>query len=190
MESFKIVAVCVLLGIQGLAFGAEDDSYQFANLSWGADKEGVISKLSQNYTYLRDDEDGDLAFTGSLAGESVSLIAYMSNGSLARVIVAIDPDENEYLRTYKKFKSLLSDRYGRPVEDIEFYNSPYEKGDGYEEQAIRLSKGFLMTEWSARGGDSTLAALSTKAMSILVIYDTAEGEKEEGRRSAESASDL
>lgn len=190
MKNLKKIIFFTLLLTAGWALGEENESFQFANLSWGIEEEEVIQGLSQNYSFSQKTDDGDLMFTGTLAGESIVLIAYMSDNKLARIIVALSPDRNELLQTFGKFKSLLADRYGSPFQDDEIYNSPYEKGDGYEEQAIENSKGVLGSKWSKKQDGSSLSMISSKSLSILLFYDTSEGESEEARRSAESASDL
>jgi hypothetical protein len=166
------------------------DTYAFAGLSWGASEDTVRSKLAEKYTFRSKDKDGDLLFGGTIDGEDVSIVAYMSKGALARVVVVVEPDNNAMLRTYIRFKSVLSTKYGKPTDDDRYFSNPYEYGDGYEEQAVRNNKGSLSTKWRTALDGSSLGMLVFKTTSVRIFYDTPVGVAEEKERSSRSTSDL
>jgi hypothetical protein len=165
-------------------------SYRFANLEWGADEETVKLILTKNYTFVEKEADGDLRFDGEILSEKVTILAYMSEGKLVRVVLRVNPHSDDLRATYKRFKTSLIERYGKPVRDDEFYNRPYYKGDGYEESAIRLGKGALITEWKKHSDGTKLSMFAFRSDSIQIGYDTPAGAAEEKKRSSVTKSDL
>lgn len=48
---------------------------------------------------------------------------------------------------YNRYKSILTEKYGQPTNEYEFFSKPYYLGDGYELQALRLEKCYYATYW-------------------------------------------
>lgn len=166
------------------------ESFTFANIPWESSPNNVKEILSKRYNFIKQDNDGDLFFNGSIKSVPVTIVAIIANKKLVRIIISIEPENNLYRYTYRNFRDLLIEKYGQPIEDNEFYSSPYENGDGYEEQAIRNNKGFISTKWPKASDGSTIGMQSRNNLTIALFYDTKAGEEEEKRRASKTTSDL
>lgn len=56
---------------------------------------------------------------------------------------------------YNEIKSEINEKYYITEEDFEIYRSPYEKGDGYTESAIRLGKASFSAFWKYKNTNTT-----------------------------------
>jgi len=65
---------------------------------------------------------------------------------------------SESIPKYDNYRKVLFRRYGMPDTAIEYYESPYEKGDGKDIEAISTSNAFYFTEWQFK--DECLASVS------------------------------
>jgi len=59
---------------------------------------------------------------------------------------------------YENYRKVLFRRYGMPDTAVEYFVSPFEKGDGKEIEAISSDNALYLTEWLFN--DSCLASLS------------------------------
>ena len=59
---------------------------------------------------------------------------------------------------YDDYRKVLFRRYGMPDTAVEYFESPFQKGDGRELEAIRTENAFYFTEWEF--GDNNLASVS------------------------------
>jgi hypothetical protein len=59
---------------------------------------------------------------------------------------------------YENYRKVLFRRYGMPDTAVEYYEAPYQKGDGKEIEAIGAEKAFYFTEWQFN--DNCLASVS------------------------------
>jgi len=59
---------------------------------------------------------------------------------------------------YDNYRKVLFRRYGMPDTAVEYYETPYKKGDGKEIEAIGAEKAFYFTEWHFN--DNCLASVT------------------------------
>jgi len=59
---------------------------------------------------------------------------------------------------YDNYRKVLFRRYGMPDTAVEYFETPYKKGDGKEIEAIAAEKAFYFTEWHFK--DNCLASVS------------------------------
>jgi len=59
---------------------------------------------------------------------------------------------------YDNYRKVLFRRYGMPDTAVEFFETPYKKGDGKEIEAISTENAFYFTEWQFE--DHNIASLS------------------------------
>jgi hypothetical protein len=62
------------------------------------------------------------------------------------------------LPKYDNYRKVLYRRYGAPDTAVEYFETPYEKGDGKEIEAISTENAFYFTEWLFK--DNCLASVS------------------------------
>ena len=67
-------------------------------------------------------------------------------------------NEDLVMSKYNNFRLLLARRYGRPDTAVEFFESPFEKGDGREIEAIITENAFFFSEWEF--GNACLASVT------------------------------
>ena len=73
------------------------------------------------------------------------------------------------LSHYDKYRKVLFRRYGMPDTSVEYYTSPYKKGDGKVIEAIQTDNSFHFTEWVFT--DECLASVSIlKNISICLAF--------------------
>jgi hypothetical protein len=167
--------IAVLLMVPSLMV-AQQRSLTFASIPWGAGAAAVKQGMSQQgLTFTKIDEDGDLNFKGTLVGYSATAIALLNPaGQLVKTIVLIYVDDAKARQEYRDMKDVLSTKYGAPSNCFEYFKSPYEEGDGYEEQAIKLSKAVFTCFWgdpSHATGDGSISLEITTKLNLRLEYE-------------------
>lgn len=162
-------------------------AYRFANIPWGSDGETVKKMMiAQGLMFVKVDSDGDYAFQGTLAQYPAYAWGMMARGKLVKIAVRLATPDNKAREEYKQMKELLIAKYGSPAGSYEYFDSPYETGDGYEDQAIRLGKGHFFTMWSTvTGTDTSSLGLEINERLVVVIsYESPQWNAEADRRKA------
>jgi len=54
---------------------------------------------------------------------------------------------DDHVSTYQRYRQSLIKKYGEPSSSFDFFSSPYEKGDGYEDTALKSGKYTLTDYW-------------------------------------------
>lgn len=117
---------------------------------------------------------------GKLGGESVELLIVGSPKThlTSKLVVVYPTQETWYslLDNYQKVKKILTEKYGEPDKGYEFFESPYELGDGYELQAVKLEKCFYVKVWheTEKFPNQTLAVRISPSLHVSLIYENNE----------------
>lgn len=92
---------------------------------------------------------------------------------------------------YEDFKETYTKKYGKPSDSYEFFIDPYERGDGYELQAIKLEKGYYTTYWELEAGTIVVEidALSNSDGWVKLVYEDAAGCAIQEREKSQMISD-
>jgi hypothetical protein len=70
---------------------------------------------------------------------------------------------------YDNYRKVLFRRYGMPDTAVEYYETPYKKGDGKEIEAIGAEKAFYFTEWHFN--DNCLASVTIlKSLDVCLSF--------------------
>lgn len=161
--------------------------FTFAEIPWGANVQDVTKLLgAKGFTTTGIDKDGDLPFRGQLLGYKAIGLGLFSGGSLQKMSVILITPDNKARQVYRDLKDTLVAKYGPPTNNFEFFERPYYAGDGFEEQAIRLSKGHFTALWKADLG--VLAIEITERLTVRVAYEGPEWAAEADRRKARARS--
>src|SRR5437879_3870512 len=163
--------------------------YRFADIPWGSTPDGVKKVMAtQGLVFVQVDSDGDYKFKGTLAEYPAVVWAMMAGGKLAKVAVYLITPDNKARQEYKSMKGVLTAKYGAPASDYEVFQSPYEEGDGYEDQAIRLGKGHFLTMWTAAAETDTsrLGLYISEKLAVIIGYESPQWNAEADRRKAKS----
>lgn len=73
------------------------------------------------------------------------------------------------LSDYEEYVEIMNKIYGKPYSQHSFFISPYELGDGYELQAVRLEKCRYLSAWTAE--NATIGVLMSKFEQISLQYE-------------------
>ena len=176
-----------LLTVAPGCLAAQD--YRFADIPWGSTGETVKKMMAtQGLVFVQMDSDGDYSFKGTLAQYRAVVWGLMSGGKLAKVTVSLITPDNKAREEFKNMKGVLTTKYGAPSGSYEFYEKPYEEGDGYEDQAIRLGKGHFFTFWRTVSGTdtSTLGLQIGEKLTVVIGYESPQWPAELERRKAKA----
>jgi hypothetical protein len=170
-----------------VAPGLTAQGYRFADIPWGSTGETVKRMMAaQGLEFVRVDLDGDYAFKGTLAQYPAVVWALMAGGKLVKVSVHLATPEQKAREEFGNMKQVLTTRYGAPSGGYEYFDSPYQAGDGYEDQAIRLGKGHFFTLWTSVSGTDTsnLVLQINEALAVVIGYESPQWDAEADRRQA------
>ncbi len=165
-------------------------SYNFADIPWGARAQEVKSFLSsKSFNPGVVDKDGDIPFSGELAGHRLSGHVMFANDGAQKITFGLATPNNQARSVYRDLRQSLIEKYGKPSRSHEFFQKPYYSGDGYEDQAIRLGKGTFATYWFIEGGGA-LAIQITERLAVRIAYEGPGWGAEVDKRKAASRSAL
>lgn len=119
-----------------------------------------------------------LVYNNTYAGEPAEYRFNLYKGEFYQVFIYCEKiPQGNLISTWRKFKELLSQKYGNPSYDFYYFQNPYRAGDGFEIQAIRLNKGTAKTYWQRPigNGDNIIMSCEISTMpSIEVCYQHVE----------------
>ena len=167
---------------------------EFAGLGWTTPMDSVPRLLAaRGYKLVNDERDVAgrwITLTGSLAGEEVRVSVTDAAGQVGKVSLYFEPERGFVFRLYERLKEQLTEKYGPPARAIEHFSSPYYKGDGYEEQAVRVGKGTFIVLWERPADGTTLGLTIQEDLSVVVVYEGPEWTAESKRRKVIRAKDF
>jgi hypothetical protein len=149
----------------------------FQGVAWGDTVVKARSVLDKKFTYdARHSDPKTLVYSGGqMGGRDISMLLLLfGKGGFTKAAVYFDAKESRVIDDYNEFKSMLSAKYGEPSNDFKFFESPYEEGDGYETQAIRLRKATFASYWRfpVPGKEDNILGLKiTDDLQISVVYE-------------------
>jgi hypothetical protein len=165
-------------------------------IKWGDSRERVKEILSVGHPLSSDDSGNkdELFFDGGkVAGEDVWFIGVtFYHDQAARILIAFsEQKEDDVFDQYRRLKSLLVSKYGKPNFDVRKFKSPFTEGDGYEVTALRTKKLNQYTVWYlpvAKGSDITndvylcakdnmINAIDYSSGDLCALIDAAEKKK-------------
>jgi hypothetical protein len=163
----------------------------FAGMPWGASDAVVVqAAAAAGLTVVGRDHDGDYELAGRVFDVPAVVYVYMSPTSgLVKVQVRLSTPE-QTRGDYSRVVDTLARRYGR-TEGVEVYRLPYQKGDGREDEAVRLGKGLLYSMWGddLQPGQAALVVRATRTV-VGLDYESHDWSAESDRRKNRSNGSL
>lgn len=148
-------------------------------IPFGIDKASVISKMkSKGYTN-KPTKEGYLTFENVKFGafDAFSVNFYFTSDKLYQGLVLIIPElEAKTVEIYEEVVTELSKKYG-PGNSFKNFKSPYEEGDGFDIQAIKLGKADFNTFWT-KHAQGTINAYVSETLLVGIKYQDKELIKE------------
>lgn len=82
------------------------------------------------------------------------LFSFVNNKFHTAKVIIKEPLESKVVDVYNDIKTELNTKYFKTTDDFENYKSPYEKGDGYTETAIKVGKLTIAAYWTFKNPNS------------------------------------
>ena len=165
----------------------------FLKSKWGSSKAEVIENNSvKGYSYYESEDVSDdmlVVIDADFAGVSNCLIIWQfTSDKLFQGSVSITPELSAKAMTeYKNMRDKIDGKYTEG-KTYEYYDYPYEEGDGHWETAFKLGKGHLSTYWRFDDGNS-LSMQMTEDLSFTIKYQSSELIKEAIKKQKDSHND-
>lgn len=134
--------------------------------------------------------EGVSLLMGEFADDSEAFILIYENdkGNVRSVVVMMEGGDSWSLLKgkYKKYKSALIEKYGKPDKTLEKFDDPYYEFDGYEISAFKNHKATYITNFAQVEGDISVAIIPFKGtITVSLMYDDAQNSREQERQDAE-----
>lgn len=177
MRRFFVLLLTLFISV---ALNAQEH-LTFKNIPIEGNMSNFITKMKAAGFKLNEMKDVGAIMTGPFVGYDCTLAILCSRSSkTVWKVVAHLPSQVSWTSTrsqYDDFKERYTKKYGAPTQSFEFFLDPYERGDGYELQAIKLEKGHYVSYWDTPGGMIAveIAASSNTDGWIKIVYEDAIG---------------
>lgn len=153
----------------------------FAGITFGQSLEETVTSLEESGYQVRLDENTAAYYT-NIAGRGYLVLLSIINGKVNGVVAIHSPSYGEYFATYLRVLSELKEVYGEGTGNIIFL-SPYEIGDGFEDQAIRSGFTRIAQEWKFENQYIRMMCTDKGETVLFYTYDVkTEEEKTEKER--------
>jgi hypothetical protein len=153
----------------------------FLGINFGSSPEFAKKKLLSIPGCIYDFKNSSaevLFFKGlTFAGQKTdTIILLFVNKAFCRATVYIKPKLNAFaIQNYREIQSELNSDYFIATKDLEIYDKPYEKNDGYTKTGISLGKINFCSHWSFTNPNSGLKdSISLRIandFSIIIDYE-------------------
>jgi len=143
---FFIVPVFLIVPVICFAQNKKSLSH-FWDIPWGISMEQAESIFEERGFGSARDGDSLIAHAKYEGEEAEIILLFNKTDHFYSGNVVYPSSENTAINKYKDYRILLFRRYGMPDTVVEYYNSPYQKGDGREIEAISTENAFFFSGW-------------------------------------------
>lgn len=147
--------------------------------------EGTISDFSaklaaQNYRLL-DNNENACFLSGNFAGcndVTIAVVGTPRTNIVYRITVFFDKKDtfSSLNVQYDTLVKRYTDKYGKPNQTYNFFLDPYNKGDGYEMQALRQNKCRYISFFEVPNGHISIEI--SKLQKVVINYEDGVGVKQ------------
>lgn len=113
-------------------------------------------------------------YEGSISAEKVEVFVFATPKTKQVAKVSVFYSKNETFEgindKFEQKKEVLTSKYGFPKDCLEFFESPYERNDGYEEIAIQVEKYTHSCFWHISENFAMSLSIS-KYMQVQIVYE-------------------
>lgn len=176
MKSLTCLIIALFLGINLIA--QNGDHLTFKGIPITGKLKSFTSKLVSAGFKHETTRDDCTFLSGKFAGYEDCTIMVVSTPTTSIVwkVVVYLPDQYSWFSlksTYNSMKKNYVEKYGAPSDTYELFLDPYNDGDGYELQAIKLEKGAYSSFWTFTQGSIAVSikALSTSKGCVVLQYE-------------------
>lgn len=165
----------VLIAAMMLSVSAISQSFNGVEIS-GNINSFIASMKSKGYVFNKWMNGGGAIMNGQIGGSNVEL--YISATPKTKVVWKVSVYFSEVstwtdMKTdYFKFKQLITDKYGAPGSEYEYFSKPYYEGDGYEMTALSVGKAVYSSFWFGQA-KLNIEVSATKFSQLRITYENA-----------------
>lgn len=169
-------------------FAKESD---FRNARWGMTKTEV--KQLEN-SILRFENDNSLFYNGvRIKYLEFELLYRFTNNKLTSAYyssITEHTNKNDYISDYKTLKTLLTQKYGEPIEDKVVWKDDLYKGDNEEGFAVSVGHLFYYANWETESTEVDLTLWGNNyEVKLMLSYSGKEFKKLEEEKEKEKTLD-
>ena len=185
MKRYILLSVLFLsVAITNIKAQSSINHLTFKNIPITGSLSNMINKLQASGYELKDSDDSSALFEGKFANEDCYIIVYTTKKSkLVYHVAIVFEGSNSWTllkSDYTRLKKQLREKYNIKPNSTETFLSPYYEGDGYELQALKLSKCFYNSRFRLDNGTITLLISKEGVLlSYIDSYNESINEKEE-----------
>ena len=155
----KRVVVFIFIIVPAFCFAQNKRALShFWDIPWGTSIERAEAIFEERgFSSFREGQNliGMAPYEGE---EAVIVLLFNRVNRLYSGNVVFSSSPDVAMAKYEDYRRVLFRRYGMPDTAVEYFEEPYEKGDGREIEAISTENAFYFTEW--RFNDNCLASVS------------------------------
>ncbi|MCX7775773.1 MAG: hypothetical protein N2067_06715 [Spirochaetaceae bacterium] len=174
---YRKVILLVMLAVGIMAAGAQSAT-GFEDIVFGTSPDEARAAMkAKGYVASGQSLDGELlvlryasvGFSG-IIWDSAAL-SFLRNRFFESALVHY-PSAGKAYESFQTLRKVLISKYGTPATDIEQYLSPYKKGDGKVEEALRKKAATIECRWKFRNGVEIYASLQhdPKRNSTVMLF--------------------
>ena len=169
LSFFVTLTVCLTICAQ------ESDHLTFKGIPINGTLQVYVQKLKNaGFTFSKYSDTGTIAFlNGTFTGKPVEVIVVASpkTKTVWKVSVYYPEQVSWYTikNDYFEMVASLTQKYGNPTDNFEFFSDPYYEGDGYEMQAIRMEKCHYISAFETSKG--VISCEISKHEQLNVTYE-------------------
>lgn len=175
----RIVIAILLSCIIGVTFAQVNQPLDsFWGIKWDSNIQTVKEAVKNKGEYeLSIDDKDTLLYSGTFGGGEARILFCFYKEKLYTALVIYPYEANKAIEKYLEVKSQLIEKYGKPKIDVENFKSPYYRGDGLEERAIRINKAFFSAHWFFSDKNEIFLTI-TPDLDVALKYTNKEAEEE------------
>jgi len=141
----------------------------FWDIPWGTSIEKAEEIFKERDLETFRDENCLMAQGKYEGEEAVIMLLFNRVNRLYCGNVVYPSTDTTAIPKYENYRKVLFRRYGMPDTAVEYFESPYQKGDGREIEAITTENAFYFSEWQFN--DDCLASVSIlKSLDVCLTF--------------------
>lgn len=187
MKTIKLFLIAVLCFFTFSGYSQEH--LTFKNIPLNGDVNSFAKELVKQGFGIEETKGNIITLSGSYISRDCEVIicGTKKTNIIWKVNIYLPKETNWYSikSDFLKLKEQFIAKYGNG-KSFEFFSNPYDEGDGYEMQAVRLEKCRYTTFWETQGGSISLKI--SKFEQISVSYEDSINSALDDKERAEAVS--
>lgn len=190
MKKFFLLLTLLLLTSISAYTETDDTIDGFWGIGWGTSIEKIKPILLDKGCIILKETNELLYVSATFTDMPVKILFEFHEDQFFCAIVTYEYNENKALADYDAVVSLVSDKYGEPDTSVRDFKKPYYEGDGFEEQALRVNKALIYSEWIFSDGNIIRVALIGNMGPGILYINTDLNEKNKESKKQKKFEDL